>query len=243
SLDPRMRAADIVAEPLTLGLRSPTPQQRRRVDEVLDLVGIPAAKRQQYPHQVSGGQRQRLAIARALAPHPGLIVFDEPTSALDVSIRAQVLNLLKSLQDDHNTTYLVISHDIASVAYLAEWIAVMHLGRVVEVAPVKEIYATPAHPYTQLLLSSVPSESGSFLDAPPLLAPGTPAPPLPTGPTPGCKYVGRCPLYQRLGEPADCREERPLLRALGAGQQVACHHAESGRDARAGDEPRGEKPR
>jgi oligopeptide/dipeptide ABC transporter ATP-binding protein len=226
SLDPRMRVADIVGEPLTLGARSLSAAHRKRVDEVLDLVGIAAARSSQFPHQFSGGQRQRLAIARALAPRPGVIVFDEPTSALDVSIRAQILNLLKRLQGDHNTSYLVISHDIASVAHLTEWIAVMHLGRIVEVGPVKTIAAVPAHPYTRLLLASVPSASGSFLDAARLDAPGPSAAPQPAGPTPGCKYVSRCALHKRLGEPADCRDVRPLLRPAAAGQTVACHHAE-----------------
>ncbi len=231
SLDPRMKVADIVGEPLTLGARKLPAAHRGRVDEVLDLVGIAPARSGQYPHQFSGGQRQRLAIARALAPRPGVIVFDEPTSALDVSIRAQILNLLKRLQGDHNTSYLVISHDIASVAHLTEWIAVMHLGRIVEAGPMKTITAVPAHPYTRLLLASVPSASGSFLDVARRDAPGPSAVPLPVGPTAGCKYISRCALHKRLGEPADCREARPMLRPVAAGQTVACHHAEEGEPA------------
>jgi oligopeptide/dipeptide ABC transporter ATP-binding protein len=227
SLDPRRRAADLVAEPLTLGLKRPTAGQRQRVSEVLDLVGIPESKRQQYPHQFSGGQRQRLAIARALAPRPELIVLDEPTSALDVSIRAQILNLLKELRQELAVTYFVISHDIASVAYLADWVAVMHLGRIVETATVKSIYEAPAHPYTQLLLSSVPTAAGSFLDGAsgqrPQIAAAAVRPD-----QAACKYAPQCALRASLPETSRCLTERPVLRPVADGHLAACHFTADG---------------
>jgi peptide/nickel transport system ATP-binding protein len=162
SLDPRMRAADIIAEPLTLGRRPRTRAARvrvaERVSELIELVGLPADKARSYPYQFSGGQRQRLAIARALAPEPHLVVLDEPTSALDVSVRAQILTLLKGIQARLGVTYLVISHDLLSVAYLASEVAVMHQGRIVEVGPTETIFRSPRHAYTQELLAGARHE-------------------------------------------------------------------------------------
>jgi ABC-type glutathione transport system ATPase component len=166
SLDPRMTIAEIIAEPLTLGapVRGAARQEiDRRVTELLGLVGLPAHRADAYPHQFSGGQRQRIAIARALAPRPELIVLDEPTSALDVSVRAQILTLLKSLQEELGVTYLIISHDLVTVAYLASEVAVMHRGQIVEEGKVQQLYRAPTHPYTVELIASLPRAGQSLL--------------------------------------------------------------------------------
>jgi ABC-type glutathione transport system ATPase component len=166
SLDPRMTVGDIIAEPLTRGLRPRGAARREtdaRVAELLSLVGLSPNRAGSYPHQFSGGQRQRIAIARALAPRPKLIVLDEPTSALDVSVRAQILTLLKSLQADFGVTYLIISHDLVTVSYLASEVAVMHSGKIVETGEVRSLYRSPTHPYTIELLASSPSAGGGFL--------------------------------------------------------------------------------
>ncbi len=163
SLDPRMTVGDIIAEPLTLGIRSRGTARRdieQRVAELLGLVGLSPNRAGSYPHQFSGGQRQRIAIARALAPRPKLIVLDEPTSALDVSVRAQILTLLKSLQTELGVTYLIISHDLVTVSYLASEVAVMHGGQIVEAGEVRALYRSPNHPYTIELLASSPGASG-----------------------------------------------------------------------------------
>jgi oligopeptide transport system ATP-binding protein len=166
SLDPRMTVGDIVAEPLTLGLRPRGGARREtdaRVAELLGLVGLSPNRAGSYPHQFSGGQRQRIAIARSLAPRPKLIVLDEPTSALDVSVRAQILTLLKSLQTELGVTYLIISHDLVTVSYLASEVAVMYRGKIVETGEVRSLYRSPTHPYTIELLASSPSAGGGFL--------------------------------------------------------------------------------
>jgi oligopeptide transport system ATP-binding protein len=166
SLDPRMTVGDIIAEPLTLGLRTRGAARREieaRVAELLTLVGLSPSRAGSYPHQFSGGQRQRIAVARALAPRPQLIVLDEPTSALDVSVRAQILTLLKSLQTELGVTYLIISHDLVTVSYLASEVAVMHRGKIVETGEVRSLYRSPTHPYTIELLASSPGRSGAFL--------------------------------------------------------------------------------
>jgi oligopeptide/dipeptide ABC transporter ATP-binding protein len=227
SLDPRMRVGDIIAEPLTLGRPGAgrNPAIKARVIELLGLVGLPAAKADLYPHQFSGGQRQRIAIARALAPAPEIIVLDEPTSALDVSVRAQILTLLKRLQDQLNVTYLVISHDLVSVAYLASTVAVMYAGRIVEIGPTREIYRAAKHPYTLLLHESAPNADGAFLRVlqPAILAPRADG--IHTS-TDGCRYASRCGLRVRLGNPARCLDEEPLLLEQGIGHQAACHFPE-----------------
>lgn len=159
SLDPRMSVGDIIAEPLTLGATQrgmARHEIEQRVAALLDMVGISPGRAGSYPHQFSGGQRQRIAIARALAPRPGLIVLDEPTSALDVSIRAQILTLLRSLQKELGVTYLIISHDLVTVSYLASDVAVMHQGTIVEQGETRTLYRSPTHPYTVELLASVP---------------------------------------------------------------------------------------
>jgi oligopeptide transport system ATP-binding protein len=225
SLDPRMRVGDIIAEPLTLGRPMGRRRQeiRGRVEELLRVVGLPATRAQLYPHQFSGGQRQRVAIARALAPRPELIVLDEPTSALDVSVRAQIINLLRKLQEELGVTYLVISHDLVSVAYLASTVAVMYLGRIMEIGPTKAVYQSPRHPYTLLLLASAPSAEGTFMTALPTEV--TPPP----QPEHGCRYYSRCALRAHLGSPERCRDEEPAL-VFDGDHGAACHFAERTRE-------------
>jgi oligopeptide/dipeptide ABC transporter ATP-binding protein len=234
SLDPRMKVGDIIAEPLTLG-RPLRGAARRAVDErvaeLLGLVGLRANRAERYPHQFSGGQRQRIAIARALAPRPSLIVLDEPTSALDVSVRAQILNLLKRLQDELGITYLVISHDLVTVAYLVAEVAVMHLGRVIELGPTRTFYRSPLHPYTLELVASAPGKSGSFLNRP-----------RPVGlspdalPATACRYAYRCALRTHLGDPQRCLDQDPPLEQVDPGHLVACHFpAEAAQLAAASD--------
>ena len=224
SLDPRMKVGDIIAEPLTLGvpLRGRSPRIRERVAELLTLVGLPPAKASAFPHQFSGGQRQRIAIARALAPAPELIVLDEPTSALDVSVRAQILNLLKSIQERLGISYLVISHDLVSVAFLAQTVAVMWQGRIVEIGPMRDVYQRPGHPYTELLHASAPTADGKFIR---LIQPSTDrvAPGAQSG---ACPFAARCDLRLHLGAPARCIEEAPSLRELAPGHAAACHFSD-----------------
>ena len=228
SLDPRMRVEEIIAEPLTLGRRrseNPT-ATRMRVEELLGVVGLSPAKARLYPHQFSGGQRQRIAIALALAPKPDLIVLDEPTSALDVSVRAQILNVLKDLQSQLGVTLLVISHDLVSVAYLSFTVAVMHLGRIVEIGPASTIYSSPRHPYTLLLLASAPNADGTFLSRPrratPAPSPGTTG----AAATVGCSYYRGCDLRRYLGDPKRCMEEQPALLPSGSSHAAACHFSD-----------------
>ena len=225
SLDPRMKVADIIAEPLTLGRPSlrRDPAVRARVLELLGMVGLASSKADLYPHQFSGGQRQRIAIARALAPRPHIIVLDEPTSALDVSVRAQILTLLKDLQDRLGLTYLVISHDLITVAYLSSRVAVMNLGRIVEIGPTEAIYAATRHPYTVVLLDSAPTASGDFINR---IHPQVDMTAVARHPT-GCRYAARCELRVQLGDPDRCLTEDPELRLVGGDHMTACHFAES----------------
>jgi len=226
SLNPRLTVADIVAEPLRAhGLGGP--DLLDRVKEILARCGMNPRYIRRYPHEFSGGQRQRVAIARALALRPAFVVCDEPVSALDVSIRAQVLNLLVELQRELGLTYLFIAHDLAAVRHLSDRIAVMYLGKVVELSPAQEIYRRPAHPYTQALISAVPlpdplaerSRQRIVLEG---------DVPSPLKPPSGCRFHPRCPLYKRLDAAAQkrCSGEEPLLRVLDGGRQAACHYAE-----------------
>ncbi len=210
SLNPRWRIERIIAEPIrAFGLVHSNEAVAERVDELLDLVGLHAGDRFRFPHEFSGGQRQRVAIARALASSAELIVCDEPTSALDVSVQAQILNLMRDLQDRFDLTYLLISHDLAVVRHMADRIAVMYLGRIVEIGNTRELFLRPRHPYTQMLLEAVPDVSTrGRLDAE--IAGEIPSP---IDPPPGCAFHPRCPLaFDR------CRQEVPLLL-----DGVACH--------------------
>jgi len=219
SLDPRMRVATIVAEPLDINERPSAPERRRRVLELLDLVGLPQRAADLFPHEFSGGQRQRVAIARALALSPRLIVLDEPVSALDVSIRAQVLNLLGDLQARLGVSYLFIAHDLAAVAHMSHTIAVMYLGKIVEWGEAGQVSVEPKHPYTKALFAAArPIDLDSARED--IVLSGEV--PSPLDPPSGCHFHPRCPYVMPR-----CSTEEPLLRA-DSGHLVACHLYQSG---------------
>ena len=219
SLNPRHRVEEIVLEPVRVNIGRSAPQaSRARLHELLNSVGLPDAAARLYPHEFSGGQRQRVAIARSLSVAPDLIVLDEPVSALDVSIRAQILNLLKALQGDLGVAYLFIAHDLAVVRHMSDEVAVMYLGSIVEQAPVSRLYGTPAHPYTRgLLAASLPPDVRN----PNLDATIQGEIPSPIDPPSGCRFRTRCPIAVDR-----CAVDRPALRELNPGHLVACHLAE-----------------
>jgi len=220
SLNPRWRALDIIAEPIrAFGIAQSNAETATQVGDLLKLVGLDPADGVKYPHEFSGGQRQRIAIARALACKPEFIVCDEPTSALDVSVQAQILNLMRDLQDRFGLTYLFISHNLAVVRHMASRIGVMYLGRVVEIAPARELFRAPRHPYTRMLLDAVPDLDLTGRQRKPVEG----EVPNPVEPPPGCTFNPRCPFANDR-----CRAERPLLSAAG-GAMVACHGVEEGR--------------
>ncbi|QNN54232.1 ABC transporter ATP-binding protein [Nocardioides mesophilus] len=218
SLDPRMRVGPILREPLQIHRLGDRAEQRRQVSELLDLVGLPESAVDRYPHEFSGGQRQRIGLARALALHPRLVVADEPVSALDVSIQAQVLNTMRELQNRLDLTYVVISHDLSVIRYLADRIGVMYLGKLVEEGPAAEVYHHPLHPYTHGLIETIPvadPERERVKEKAPLGGelPSAAAPPS------GCRFRTRCPLAQEI-----CAQEEPPLAPLRpGGHRVACH--------------------
>ncbi len=218
SLNPRRRVGEIVAEPLQVHHAGDRIAVRQRVGELLELVGLSAEHANRYPREFSGGQRQRIGIARALALTPRLVIADEPVSALDVSIQAQVLNLFADLQDELNLTYVFIAHDLGVVRHVSDRIAVMYLGRVVELSESEPLYEAPAHPYTEALLSAIPEiDTGSAESSREriVLTGDVPNPiDLPSG----CVFHPRCRYAQDL-----CRTELPELRQLATGRQVACH--------------------
>ena len=217
SLNPRWRVKNIIAEPLReLKLRSTEAEVTARVAELLEVVGLNAADGEKFPHEFSGGQRQRISIARALASEPEFLVCDEPTSALDVSVQAQILNLMRRLQDELGLTYLFISHDLSVVRHMSDRIAVMYLGRIVEEADTETLFADPKHPYTRLLLQTIPNVADPRRDRE--IAAGEV--PSPLNPPSGCTFHTRCPMAA-----ARCRSERPALEIKDDGARVTCHFA------------------
>jgi peptide/nickel transport system ATP-binding protein/oligopeptide transport system ATP-binding protein len=214
SLNPRMTAGDIVGEPLEVHGLATGEKKRQRVAALFEQVGLRPDQMRNFPHQFSGGQRQRICIARALALQPKLIVCDEPVSALDVSIQAQVINLLIDLQRNHGFSYLFIAHDLAVVAHISHRVAVMYLGRIVEIATKAELFANTRHPYTQALLASVPVANPRVRRLKPLVEGDVPSP---LNPPAGCAFHTRCRYAMDR-----CRTERPVLRDAGSGHQVAC---------------------
>jgi oligopeptide transport system ATP-binding protein len=219
SLNPRKRVGAIISDPLRIHKRGNSKQIKQRVSELLKLVGLSPEHINRYPHEFSGGQRQRIGVARALALHPKLIIADEPVSALDVSIRAQVINLLDDLQDELRLTYIFIAHDLGVVRHVSDRIAVMYLGKIVEVSPAEELYQRPVHPYTEALLSAVPVPDPDLsLEREQIVLEGDV--PSPISPPSGCRFHPRCRYATDI-----CRQEEPPLVAYGlAGHMAACHH-------------------
>ena len=217
SLNPRRRAEALVREPLDSLTDKSDAKKQTIVDELFQAVGLRKEQQRLFPHQFSGGQRQRIGIARALATRPQLVICDEPVSALDVAVQAQILNLLRKLQNDFGLTYLFISHDLGVVQHMSDQIAVMYMGRIVEFADRLSLFNTPKHPYTQALLSAVPSvDRKTRATQKRILIPGDP--PDPVNLPPGCRFANRCPLAQEV-----CRTSEPDLKANDAGHKTACH--------------------
>jgi len=215
SLNPRMRAADIVAEPIHNFESAAAGEIHDRVASLFEKVGLRPDQMVKYPYEFSGGQRQRLGIARALAPKPKLIVCDEPVSALDVSVQAQVINLLMDLQDELRLSYLFIAHDLAVVEHISHRVAVMYLGKIVEVTDKRSLFASPQHPYTEALLSAVPVPDPKIARKRVILLGDVPSP---INPPPGCRFHTRCPYAEER-----CHVEEPAMKEVRPGHFVACH--------------------
>lgn len=215
SLNPRMTIGDIIAEPIIINNLLPLKQVEERVIYLLNCVGLARHQRNRYPHEFSGGQRQRVGIARALAVEPKLIVCDEPVSALDVSIQAQVLNLLDDLKEEFGLTYLFIAHGLNVVKHISDRVGVMYLGKLVEIAPKRELYANPMHPYTQALLSAIPVINPEKKKERIILEGDVPSP---INPPAGCRFCSRC--FKELDH---CRLEDPVLREVSPDHWVSCH--------------------
>ena len=215
SLNPRMLVKHIVAEPIRTRSALSSRELESRVVELLQQVGLTRDHLLRYPHEFSGGQRQRIAVARAIATDPEFIVLDEPTSALDVSVQAQILNLLKSLQRALNLTYLFVTHHLLVVKYISDRVAVMYLGKIMEVAPTERIFSQPVHPYTRALLSAIPMPDATEKAGRIILSGDVPSP---MDPPRGCRFHTRCPFAVDL-----CREAEPVLEGVAAGHTTACH--------------------
>ncbi|MEK4427051.1 ABC transporter ATP-binding protein [Solibacillus sp. FSL K6-1523] len=215
SLNPRHTIAKILEEPLIVHGMGDATERKKKVMEYLKIVGLSEYHAQRYPHQFSGGQRQRIGIARALMTNPKLIIADEPVSALDVSIQAQVLNLMKQLQEDLKLTYIFIAHDLGVVRHISDRVGVMYLGRMVELATSESLYDKPLHPYTQALLSAVPIPDPEFQGEQMLLTGDIPSP---SNPPTGCTFHTRCPFATE-----ECKQKAPVLREIKRGHSVACH--------------------
>jgi len=225
SLDPRMTVNSIISEPIETHNLKKGAAKRERIAELLEIVGLDPRYVNRYPHEFSGGQRQRIGIARALAVEPEFIVCDEPISALDVSIQAQVLNLLTDLRERLGLTYLFIAHDLSVVKHISDRVAVMYLGKLVEIGPPDILYNGPGHPYTRALLSAVPvPDPVTERRRKRVILKGDV--PSPVNPPSGCRFHTRCWLYERLGKPENCRTEDPPLRVLQGDHRAACHYAE-----------------
>ncbi|CAI8054730.1 Glutathione import ATP-binding protein GsiA [Geodia barretti] len=215
SLNPRMRVRDIIAEPMVINLNLSRSEMQDRVAKLLDDVGLSSYHANLYPHEFSGGQRQRLAIARALSVEPRVIVLDEPVSALDVSIRAQIMNLLKDLQQEYNVSYLLIAHHLATVRYMCDWVAVMYLGQIVEFGPTRELFENASHPYTKALMNAALPSHPDIEQEEMILTGEVPSP---LNPPEGCHFHPRCPFVI-----AQCSTEVPEVREIAPGHVVSCH--------------------
>ena len=215
SLSPRMRVRDIIAEALVVNRKVSSEEVNDRVHEVMNQVGLHTDQAKNYPHEFSGGQRQRIAVASALVSYPKLIVLDEPVSALDVSIRAQVMNLLKDLQGEYDVGYLLIAHNLATVRYMAHQTAVMYLGQIVEYSDTEELYQNPLHPYTKALFSAALPSHPDMVREEIVLTGEVPSP---INPPSGCRFHPRCPFAMDK-----CSEEAPVEKEVAPGHRVSCH--------------------
>lgn len=220
SLNPRMTVGDIIGEPLHIHKLAKGAEKEKRVREILEVVGLSAFHARRFPHEFSGGQRQRIGIARALAVNPRLIICDEPVSALDVSIQAQVINLLQDLQNEYGLTYLFIAHDLSVVKHISDRVAVMYLGKIVELTEKSELYRNPKHPYTQALLSAIPEADPTIKKERIILKGDVPSP---INPPKGCRFHTRCPKVMDI-----CKVQEPTFMDSGDGHFVACHLIPSG---------------